>query len=78
MPAVVKYYHLLRVSRKEYDTFFFAPGRLRVHLQEETGKISESLAEDVHARLQTIMEESESMMQECFPPDSSGQIFWNE
>ena len=66
------------MSPEKNDTFFFAPGRLRVHLQEETGKISETLAEDVHARLQTIMEESESMIQECFPPDSSGQIFWNE
>ena len=52
--------------------------RLKARLQEETAAVGETVAEDMHASLQTIIADSEFMVQDRFPPDSFGRIFWEE
>lgn len=52
--------------------------RLKARLEEELTTAGEIVDEHTHAGLESIMADSESIIHDCFPPDSFGRIFWDQ
>ena len=52
--------------------------RLRTRLSEVTAAVGEVMSQDTHESLVSIMAENESSINENFPPNSFGHIFWDQ
>ena len=52
--------------------------RLKSRLEEESTAVGETVNDQTHAGLQSIMADSEFTVHERFPPDSFGHIFWEQ
>ena len=53
-------------------------GRLKARLEEQLTTVDEIVDEPTHAGLESIMEDSKSIIHDRFPPDSFGRIFWDQ
>ena len=52
--------------------------RLKARLEEQLTTVGEIVDEPTHAGLESIMEDSESIIHDRFPPESFGRIFWDQ